>query len=182
VVSGERVVGSLEAVIVGLELLCLPTRAAVLEPHGHLAGRHPQAASQLGLALRLQLVLFLEAPLQQLHLLRRQTALLLRRLLVVVLLLQELLVCREEGPLAHARRVVHGQDRHRNTCVTCPHGTAPPVTVSNWGSQESPDLTSTWTTDRLTHLGRSRCCWRCLRRRRAASARHRAAARRRSRN
>jgi hypothetical protein len=87
VVGRERVIGGLEAVKVGLELLGLPPRAAVLEPHGDLAGSHPQAPRQLGLALRLQLVFLLEAPLQHLHLLRGQAPLLLRRLLIVVLLL-----------------------------------------------------------------------------------------------
>ena len=67
-VGAEGVEGGLEAVEVALELLGLPAGAAVLEPDGHLARLQPQLAGQLRLALRLQLVLLLEAPLQQMHL------------------------------------------------------------------------------------------------------------------
>ena len=67
-VRAEGVEGGLEAVEVALELLGLPPGAAVLEPDGHLARLQAQLARQLRLALRLQLVLLLEAPLQQMHL------------------------------------------------------------------------------------------------------------------
>lgn len=68
VVGAEGVEGRLEAVEVALERLCLPPGAAVLEPDGHLPWLQPELAGQLRLPLRLQLVLLLEAPLQQVDL------------------------------------------------------------------------------------------------------------------
>jgi hypothetical protein len=68
VVGAEGVEGGFEAVEVALELLGLPPCAAVLKPDGHLARLQPELAGQLRLALRLQLVLLLEAPLQQMDL------------------------------------------------------------------------------------------------------------------
>ena len=78
---------------VALDLLGLPARAAVLEPDGDLARVEAEVARDPGLALRVQLVVHLEAPLQRSHLIRRQTPLLLPEaaagtceLLIVVLL------------------------------------------------------------------------------------------------
>jgi hypothetical protein len=120
VVGAERVEGRLEAIEVPLELLGPPPRAAVLEPDGHLARLQAELPRQLRLALRLQLVLLLEAPLQQMHLHVRaswsclsrwlrirsdcyllwgEPALLLRQLLVVVLFFEELVRRGEERPL-----------------------------------------------------------------------------------
>jgi hypothetical protein len=75
--TAERVVAGAEGVAVALHLLGLPARAAVLEPDGHLARVEAQVARHAGLALRVQLVVRLEAPLQRAHLIRRQTPLLL---------------------------------------------------------------------------------------------------------
>jgi hypothetical protein len=97
----ERVVAGAEGVEVALHLLGLTARAAVLEPNSHLARVEAQVASDAGLALRVQLVVRLEAPLQRAHLIRRQAPLLLPQttapadelvLIVVVVLLLLLVV------------------------------------------------------------------------------------------
>jgi hypothetical protein len=77
VVEAEGVVGAAQRVVVALQLLGLPARAPVLEPHGDLAGLQAEVARQPLLVLRIQPGVLLEAPLQRAHLLPVQPALLL---------------------------------------------------------------------------------------------------------
>jgi|UniRef100_A0A804LF18 hypothetical protein len=83
-VAAERVAVGAEGVVaraqrreVALERLGLPAGAAVLEPDGDLARLQREVARDAGLAVRVQLVVRLEAALQRAHLLQRQAPLLL---------------------------------------------------------------------------------------------------------
>ena len=76
VVREELVVRRLEETEVSLELLCFPTSAAVLKPDSNLPRLKTKLVGKLSLALWLQLVLRLEAFLQQMHL--RQKSLIIK--------------------------------------------------------------------------------------------------------
>lgn len=68
IVQEEGVIGRLEEIVVLLKLLSLPPSSAVLEPNSHLPRLQSKLLCQLDLLLRFQLVLLLEALLQQINL------------------------------------------------------------------------------------------------------------------
>ena len=70
VVREELVVRRLEEIEVSFELLGFPTSTAVLKPDSNLPRLKTKLVGKLSLALWLQLVLRLEAFLQQMHLRR----------------------------------------------------------------------------------------------------------------
>lgn len=84
VVREELVVRGLEEIEVSLELLGFPTSAAVLKPDGDLPGLKTKLVGKLSLALWLQLVLLLEALLQQMHLFMSKATLFVGCVIVVV--------------------------------------------------------------------------------------------------
>lgn len=75
----EFEVAGVQHFVVALELFGFPAGAAVLEPHGHLAGLQAELLGKLHFALGLQLVLHLEVALQGAHLVEREPALFLHR-------------------------------------------------------------------------------------------------------
>ncbi|KAF7842399.1 Homeobox-leucine zipper protein HOX4 [Senna tora] len=78
VVSFEFVEASFQGIVVFLELFGLEPGLSVLEPNGYLSWLEPKLPRELSFSLRLELVLHLEVPLEELNLLAYQPPLLPR--------------------------------------------------------------------------------------------------------
>jgi hypothetical protein len=130
--------------VVALELFDFPPGAAVLEPHRHLTRLQVELPGQLHFALRLQLVLDLEAALQRPHLVEREAALLLHRMrqvrvaedVIFHLLQRTISECGIEGaflPTPYQCDVFQTAVTRPRHCkkTTLSHSQKPQITVTN---------------------------------------------------